>query len=156
MPKPLPNILVIGFGNPGHRDDGLGPAFAARFEALNLPGVTVESDYQLTIEHAELAARHDLVVFVDAATDVEAGAPFYLRPIQPAADAVVFSHSVSPQAVLHLAGRCFDARPKGWLLGIRAVELGSFAEGLTPQAEANLTTALEAFCAALHAGRLAP
>ena len=92
----------------------------------------------------------------EIATDVEAGAPFYLRPIQPAADAVVFSHSVSPQAVLHLAGRCFDARPKGWLLGIRAVDLGSFAEGLTPQAEANLRTALEAFCAALHAGRLAP
>ena len=154
MSKPTPNILVIGFGNPGHRDDGLGPAFAARFEALNLPGVTVESDYQLTIEHAELAARHDLVVFVDAATDVEAGAPFYLRPVQPAADTVVFSHSVSPQAVLHLAARLFAARPKAWLLGIRAEDLDSFAEGLTPQAEANLRTALKAFCDAFFSGRL--
>jgi len=77
----------IGFGNPGHRDDGLGPEFAARLAALELPEVTVESDYQLSIEHAEAAARHDIVVFADAATDIPSEAPFYLRPIQPAPDA---------------------------------------------------------------------
>jgi len=149
-------ILVIGYGNPGRRDDGLGPALAARLEALGLPGVTVESDYQLSIEHAERAARHDIVVFADAAADIDGHAPFYLRSVQPAPDAFHFSHSVSPQAVLHLAAQCFDSRPRGWLLGIRPVDLDSFAEGLTPQAQTNLGAALEALRAAFDSGLLAP
>jgi hydrogenase maturation protease len=140
---PPRRILVIGYGNPGRRDDGLGPALAARLAALGLDGVTVESDYQLSIEHAELAARHDLVVFADAAIDVEGGALFYLRPVTPAPDASCFSHHVSPQAVLQLAAECFGARPCGWLLGIRPLDLESFAEGLTPAAERNLAAAVD-------------
>ena len=144
--EPVPRILVIGYGNAGHRDDGLGPALAARLETLGLPGVTIESDYQLVIEHAELAARHDVVVFADAATDIDDDAPYYLRRIEPAPDASCFSHRVSPQAVLQLAAECFDAHPRGWLLGIRPHDLETFAEGLTPQAEMNLTAALDALC----------
>jgi len=142
--RPAPLILVIGYGNPGRRDDGLGPALAARLTALHLPRVTVESDYQLSIEHAELAARHDVVVFADAATDVPGDAPFYLRPVEPAPDASCFSHHVSPQAVLHLAAECFGAHPCGWLLGIRPLDLESFAEGLTPAAARHLASAVDA------------
>ena len=142
-------ILVIGYGNPGRRDDGLGPALAARLAALRLSGVTVESDYQLYIEHAELAARHDLVVFADAARDTQGDAPFYLRPVVPARDASCFSHHVSPQAVLQLAADCFGARPSGWLLGIRPLDLESFAEGLTSTAERNLALAVDALLATI-------
>jgi hydrogenase maturation protease len=148
-------ILVIGFGNPGRRDDGLGPTLAARLEALGLPGVTVESDYQLSIEHAQLAAAHDIVVFADAAADIDGGAPFYLRSVQAAPDAFCFSHSISPPAVLQLAAQCFGSRPRGWLLGIRPVDLDSFAEGLTPEAEANLSAALTAFRETFESGGLA-
>lgn len=151
-----PRILVIGYGNPGHCDDGLGPAFAARLEGLSLPGIAVESDYQLSIEHAERAARHDIVVFADAAADVDGDAPFYLRSVEPAPDALCFSHSISPQAVLHLAAQCFGAHPTGWLLGIRPMDLESFAEGLTPEAEANLSAAVTSFREAIGSGRLAP
>jgi hydrogenase maturation protease len=153
-PPSPPRILVIGYGNPGRRDDGLGPAFAARLEALHLPGVTVESDYQLSIEHAHSVAQHDVVVFADAATDIDDQSPFYLRPVQPAPGAQYTSHSVSPQAVLQLAAQCFDAHPRGWLLGIRAGDLESFAEGLTAAAEANLSAALEAFTQTLESDRL--
>jgi len=155
-PQQAPRILVIGYGNPGRRDDGLGPAFAARLEGLRLPGITVESDYQLAIEHAHLAAQHDIVVFADAAADIDGGSPFYLRPIEPAPGVSCSSHTVSPQAVLHLAAQCFGVRPRGWLLGIRPMDLESFEESLTPQAEANLSAALTAFCEAVKLGRLAP
>ena len=150
-----PRILVIGYGNPGRRDDGLGPAFAARLETLRLPGVTVEVDYQLAIEHAHLVAQHDVVVFADAAADIGDQSPFYLRSLAPAANADYSSHSVSPHAVLHLAAQCFGAHAGGWLLGIRPIDLESFAEGLTPGAEANLSAALTAFCEAVESGRLA-
>lgn len=151
-----PRILVIGYGNPGRRDDGLGPAFAARVEELSLPGIAVESDYQLAIEHAHLAAQHDIVVFTDAAADVDGDSPFYLRPVQPAPEDRYSSHSISPQAVLRLASQCFGVRLSGWLLGIRPVDLESFAEGLTPEAEANLSAALTAFREAIESGQLAP
>jgi len=60
-------VLVIGYGNPGRRDDGLGPALAERLQELRLPGVDVDADYQLTVEDAAAAAEHDVVVFADAA-----------------------------------------------------------------------------------------
>jgi hydrogenase maturation protease len=152
---PARRILVIGYGNPGRGDDGLGPALAARLAALRLAGVTAVSEYQLSIEHAELVARHDVVVFADAARDAAAGEPFYLRPVTPSPDASCFSHQVSPQAVLQLAADCFDARPAGWLLGIRPLDLDSFAEGLTPTAMGNLTSAVHALLAMIENGRIA-
>ena len=59
-------ILLIGYGNPGRLDDGLGPAFAKAVEALHTPGVTVEANYQLAVEDAHAVAQHEIVVFADA------------------------------------------------------------------------------------------
>jgi hydrogenase maturation protease len=147
-------VLVIGYGNAGRGDDGLGPALADRLESLGLPGVTVETGYQLAIEHAELAAAHEIVVFADAAIDVQRDAPFYLRRIEAAAETVSSSHHLSPAAVLSLAAELFGVSPIGWLLGIRPVDMDTFGTGLTPQAEANLTAALAALRTALEQGRL--
>ena len=155
MSNKPPRILVIGYGNPGRRDDGLGPAFAERLAAELPPGVTVETTFQLAIEHSDGAARHDIVVFVDADLEVGPNAPFSLRPIQSDPLDHPFSHHLSPQAVLHLADQCFDARPKGWVLGIRPADLDSFAEGLTPEAQGNLEAALARFRHALATGELA-
>ncbi|VGO14536.1 hypothetical protein PDESU_03099 [Pontiella desulfatans] len=68
------STLVIGYGNPGRLDDGLGPAFAERIQGLGLSGVTVESNYQLNIEDAELVSRYDTVVFADASVDAAGSA----------------------------------------------------------------------------------
>jgi hydrogenase maturation protease len=135
-------ILVIGYGNPGRGDDGLGPALAERLEGLHLPGVTVESDYQLAIEHAAMAAEHDVVVFADAAMD--AGEPFYFRPLEAAHAPPSFtSHGISPEEVMYLTGSCFRSFPAGYVLGIRASEVDDFREGLSSSAEENLGKALE-------------
>lgn len=135
-------ILLIGFGNPGRGDDGLGPALAERLEALHLAGVTVESDYQLAVEHASLAAEHEMVIFVDAALDAEQ--PFYFRPLTAAPSPPGFtSHGISPAEVLHLARACYGSSPAGYLLGIRAHDVEAFREGLTRGAEEDLVRALE-------------
>lgn len=133
-------VLVIGFGNPGRADDGLGPALADGLEALGLPGVTVESDYQLSIEHAAMAAEHDVVVFADA--DPRADGPFYLRALAPAAPARFTSHGVAPGEVLHLARACFGAAPEGYLLGMQAAEMNRFGEGLSREAREGLDAAM--------------
>ena len=134
-------ILIIGYGNPGRGDDGLGPALAERLESMNLPGVTVESDYQLTVEHSAMAAENDIVVFADAAVDADS--PYYFRTVAAAASDQYSSHSVTPGEVLLLARRCFRAVPEAYVLGIRAHAIDGFGEGLSADAEAGLESALQ-------------
>ena len=74
-------LLVIGYGNPGRRDDGLGPAFADAIAELALPGVQVEVDYQLSVEDAAAAAAGERVLFVDA--DGAGREPFSVRRLAP-------------------------------------------------------------------------
>ena len=144
-------ILVIGFGNPGRLDDGLGPAFAERIEALSLPGVSVEIGYQLAVEDAAELARHDVVVFADASTD--AVAPFAFQPLAPAPGGVGFSsHSLSAASLLGLADDLFGARPRAYQLAIRGYAFDGFGEGLSPLAAANLDAALAHAAPLLRAG----
>ena len=135
-------ILVIGYGNPGRLDDGLGPAFAERIQALAIPGVTTDADYQLNIEDAAELRHYDAVVFADASMD--AAEPFTLQPLAPEHTGLGFSsHSVSPAAVLGLADALFGARPHAHLLGIRGHAFDGFGEGLSEQAKINLEAAVK-------------
>jgi hydrogenase maturation protease len=134
-------ILVIGYGNPGRRDDGVGPILAERLESMRLPGVVVESDYQLNVEHAALVAEHELVVFADASVDADS--PYYFRRIGAVPAERYSSHSVTPGEVLLLAKSCFNAVPEAYLLGIRAHVVDEFGEGLSAEAEAGLNSALQ-------------
>lgn len=143
--------MVIGYGNPGRLDDGLGPAFAERVSALAIPGVTADADYQLNVEDAADLARYDAVLFADASVD--AAEPFTLTPLAPEHTGLGFSsHSVSPAALLGLAESLFGATPRACLLAIRGTEFDGFGEGLSPQATANLDAAVEYLEPRLHAG----
>ena len=135
-------FLVIGFGNPGRLDDGLGPALAARVEAAELPGVTVDAGYQLQVEDAEAVSRHDVVVFADAA--VAGAEPFSLAEVTPSSAVSFSSHSVGPDEVLGLARDLFQAAPRAFVLGIRGYDFDEFGERLSPAAARNLAAA-EAF-----------
>jgi hydrogenase maturation protease len=145
------NVLVIGYGNPGRLDDGLGPAFAERVVALAIPGVTADADYQLNVEDAADLGHYDAVLFADASVDADA--PFALRPLAPAHSGLGFSsHSVSPAALLGLAQSLFGATPRAYLLVIRGYAFDGFGEGLSPQATANLDAAVERVAPLLRAG----
>lgn len=133
-------MLVLGYGNPGRHDDGLGPAAAAAIAALAAPDVQVSSGYQLAIEDGLDASAHDLVVFVDAA---QAGdAPFSVTPVEPAPATSLTTHDVRPGEVLAIARDLYGHMPTGVLVAIRGYDFG-FAVGLTPQARRNLDLALD-------------
>jgi len=139
---PFAKTLILGWGNPGRGDDGLGPAFIEILSKVAPPGVAFDSDYQLTVENAAEVARYDRVVFVDA--DRRGPAPFTMRKLDPSADGLSFStHSVAPGAVLSLCRDLFHATPEAWLVGIRGYEFDRFGEGLSPRARANLARAVE-------------
>ena len=142
MTDPNRSILLIGYGNPARGDDGLGPALAELFERSDLPGLTVDADYQLTVEDAAEAARHDVVVFVDAS--LNGPEPFWIKRLEPAAGGVGFSsHGVQPEAVLALARELFGAQPEAYLVGIRGYDFRMFRSALTPKARQNLAAAAD-------------
>lgn len=144
-------ILVLGYGNPGRQDDGLGPAAAEAIARWNLPGVTVESSYLLTIEDAAEAALHEQVLFIDASQ--EHAEPFELRRVEPAPSMAFSSHIVGPQTVLAICEQCYGRAPAGWLLAIRGYEF-ALAEGLTAPARTNLERALAHLTSCFQSGFL--
>ena len=135
-----PRVLILGYGNPGRQDDGLGPAASAQIEALGWPNVTAHENYQLNIEDALDVADHDVVWFVDAARS--GPSPFAFEALAPAASLEFTSHLVRPEAILAMAYHYYGATPQAFLLGIRGYEF-EFVEALTPAAADNLQRAVE-------------
>ena len=134
-------VLVLGYGNPGRRDDGLGPRLAEELSRMALPGVDVDSAYQLQAEDAAAVADHDVVVFADA--DVSCPDPFELRPVLPAGEPRFSTHSLAPETVLSMAWKYLEARPEAYVLAIRGEDFDGFGEGLSDRARRNLSAALD-------------
>lgn len=134
------SILLLGFGNPGRGDDGLGPALADEVERLGLPGVTVDADYQLTFEHAAGVGEHDVTVFVDAgATTVE---PFSFDRIDPDPDLPWSSHGLEPPALVAFANGIYSRENECYILAIRGYAFEEFTEELSERARENLHESL--------------
>ncbi|NJN63920.1 MAG: hydrogenase maturation protease [Acidobacteria bacterium] len=142
-------MLVIGYGNPGRLDDGLGPAFAAAVEQLGVPGVAVDADYQLSVEDAAAIATHDVVIFADAA--VTGAEPFSFTRITPKHALSFSTHSIEPEAVLALANGVFGATARGYALGIRGYLFNEFGEAISKDAQRNLAAAVSALEPVLRA-----
>lgn len=137
----FPRILLIGYGNPARCDDGLGPALAVKLELSSMKGLTVESDYQLTLEDAHDVSKHDIVIFADAAlTGTE---PFSFQEIESRPLMSITSHSVSPESVLYCAQKMFCSRARAYVLAIRGYEFNRFGERLSEGAQRNLGAAFQ-------------
>lgn len=135
-----PRILVLGYGNPGRQDDGLGPAVAAGIDGLGWPNITAYDNYQLNIEDALEVAEHDVVWFVDAA---KAGpAPYDVSDLSPASSIEFTSHITRPEAILAIARQYYGKSPQAFLLAIRGYQF-EFVEELTVGASDNLRVALK-------------
>ncbi len=151
-PPRQPKTLMLGWGNQGRGDDGLGPALIQAIARRSLPGMTVGYDYQLQIEDAFEVARFPRVIFVDA--DRSGPEPFSLRRLSPAAQSLSFSsHSVTAGGLLALTRELFGGLPEAWLLGIRGYNFDRFDESLSPAARKNMAAAADFVAAALETGR---
>jgi hydrogenase maturation protease len=135
-------ILLYGCGNPGRGDDGLGPALASAIEALEMAGVTVDANYQLTVEDAAELGRYATVIFADAA--VCGPSPFSFSRVDDSSGGHVgwTSHSVTPVQVVALARDLFGHRVDAYILGIRGYEFGELDEILSSDAKENLAAAI--------------
>ena len=136
-------MLLIGYGNSGRCDDGLGPAFADRIAAMRLPDMEIDIDYQLTVDHALAVADAQKVVFADALMGSDA--PYEFGPIHPGAAGSLASHSLTPATVLELARTLYGKQPQAFVLGIAGAEFGEVKEGLSAEAKRNLDLATAFF-----------
>jgi hydrogenase maturation protease len=155
--------LLIGIGNSGRQDDGLGPALVERLAgklppersivdlsaalsplAPGGPGVPAGDEvgaywtYQLYIEDAASVRDCARVVFADAA--FESAAPAELVSLDPSAEIAVTSHEMSAASVLALAEELYGKAPAGFLLKIRGAEW-DFSEDLSAEGRRNLAEA---------------
>jgi hydrogenase maturation protease len=141
--QPLP-LLVLAWGNLSRGDDALGPLCLAALRE-QLPETLKDQvefleDYQLQIEHALDLIGRQRVLLIDAS--LSCPAPFEVTQLQPAQDASLTTHALSPQAVLQVYQDVQgEPPPPCTLLAIRgeAFELG---ESPSPAALANLERAL--------------
>lgn len=147
-------VLLIGFGNPARGDDGLGPAVAKEIERLAggvaVENLTVDADYQLSVEDSAAVAEHDTVIFVDAS--VNGREPFSFTKLQPKRQESFSSHSVSPEAVLGLARDLFGAETEAYMLAVRGYSFEMFEEEMTPKALENKREAVRFLQSILESG----
>lgn len=141
-----PRILVLGYGNPGRQDDGLGPAVAGAIGRMGWRHVTAVDDYQLNIEDALAVASHDLVWFVDASKTGDA--PFSVQDVRPSPTSEFTSHLLRPAALLKIAQDYCNRTPPAFLLAIRGYEF-EFTEALTQGGQENLRAALSMLTASI-------
>lgn len=135
--------LVIGYGNPGRGDDGLGPRLATWAAEQGLPGLEVICDFQLKVEHAISVAAASRVLFVDAC--LECDRAFRISPVSPSAAAGIDSHSVDPAAVMGLASLLFGASPPADVLAIAGTDFDMLEDELSAGALRNLAEAQQGF-----------
>jgi hydrogenase maturation protease len=137
--------LVFAWGNPSRGDDSLGPRFAEGLAAMSLErpdwgAVEFLTDFQLQIEHALDLQNRSRILFVDASVDCQE--PFAVSRVQPARDATLGSHAMTPQAVLHVYRQVLgEAPPPTWQMAIRGVSF-DLGEDLSGEAGRNLKSAL--------------
>ncbi len=146
----MKKILLIGYGNPVRGDDGLGPAISEEVEELGIDGLTVDADYQLTVEDAASVADHEAVIFVDAS--VNGDEPFSFTRVNPRRQESFSSHSVSPEGVLGLAEELFQAKSEAYMLAVRGYSFDMFDEKMTVKALENKREAVRFLRSILESG----
>jgi hydrogenase maturation protease len=134
-------ILVLGIGNIGRQDDGLGWLFLDYLQKAKFGNMDLEYRYQLQIEDAELLSNYKTVIFVDA-TKENTNNGFYYRTCVPSDNHSFSTHELCPETVLFLAINLYQHRPKAFILGIQGY-VWNLEIGLSQKAKINLYKAEE-------------
>lgn len=142
------DILILGIGNSGRRDDGLGWAFLDFWEERLPHGWDCEYRYQLQVEDAQLIATYDRVYFIDADRRAHPNG-FLFEEIQGHQEESFTSHELSPKMILYLCKSIYEKEPEAFLLGISGEEF-QLKNGLSETAIKNLAKAITFFDSEIH------
>ena len=140
--KKSDKIIILGIGNNGRQDDGLGWMFLDFLEEQN-SDIDIEYRYQLQIEDADLISNYDTVIFVDA-TKEETEEGFYLEPCHPSEKYSFSTHALEPETVLYLSDKLYNHNPDASIFAIQGYEW-ELQIGLSKKAIINLDKAINYF-----------
>ena len=140
--KKSDNIIVLGIGNNGRQDDGLGWMFLDFLEEQN-SDIDTEYRYQLQIEDADLISNYKTVIFVDA-TKEETEEGFYLEPCHPSEKYSFSTHALAPETVLYLSDKLYDHNPDASIFAIQGYDW-ELMIGLSEKGTINLDKAIKYF-----------
>jgi hydrogenase maturation protease len=140
--------LLIGYGSQLHSDDAVGQCVALALQK-ELPDLEILAAAQLLPEWAERISVAELVVFVDASSELSAGEIAFFNldtsdancPVGEATSTAI-SHYCTPQSLLELAEILYGKRPRAWLFLIGAADL-SLGEGFSSAMSKSLPHLLE-------------
>lgn len=140
--KKSDSIIVLGIGNNGRQDDGLGWMFLDFLEEQN-SDIDTEYRYQLQIEDADLISNYKTVIFVDA-TKEETEEGFYLEPCHPSEKYSFSTHALAPETVLYLSDKLYDHNPDASVFAIQGYDW-ELMIGLSEKGTINLDKAIKYF-----------
>ncbi|MGO9379005.1 MAG: hydrogenase maturation protease [Dissulfurispiraceae bacterium] len=134
----MSKILIIGYGNPMRKDDGLGPAACVRLEGLvRDEDVKIMVRHQMGMELTDDIACADLAIFIDAHVG---GSPGTLKEEAISPDTAVpgsFSHHMRPGVLLGCVQALYSRHPDAVIYSITGQSF-DFGEGLSSAVEAAL------------------
>jgi len=110
------DILVIGIGNSGRSDDGLGWLMLDHIKNIFFD-VDLLYRYQLQIEDAELLSHYRTVIFIDATKEVTRSGYFF-KSCQPNNGFGLTSHMLEPETILWLENELYKTGPSTFIMGI--------------------------------------
>ncbi len=116
-------ITVCAWGNESRGDDAVGSVLARRLIGLENPSVEVIEDHQLNIEHVMDIHDDVPVLFVDASVAIDSG--YRVERLAAVRDDSISTHSISPQALLHLYRQTLGKNPpEAYLLHVCGKRFG--------------------------------
>jgi len=142
----VPSLLVIGYGDPTHGDDAIGPQVSKMIQKLGLENVEVCALEQLRPELSTKLAKVDYAIFVDACQRSEAGVKIKTLEacgLETAGSSVPGEgHSWPPCSLLALTQSVYGSYPKSWWVEVAARD---FITGhpLSHQAKQSIQNAVE-------------
>ncbi len=144
-----PETLLIGIGNSGRSDDGLGWAFLDRIQQQASFDGRVEYRYQLQVEDAALISDVEHVIFIDSYQG-ELTNGFQLTRCEPLSEFAFTTHVLPPGAVLSLCRELYGRAPRADALMIQGT-CWDLRIGMSPEAERRLENALQ-FIVSMYQG----
>lgn len=125
--------LIIGYGNPYRRDDGLGWRVIETLKAAHENAEFIQT-LQLMPEMAEDISHVSQVIFVDASMEGIPG-EIHMESIQVEhRPALNYTHYVAPQELLMMAELLYGHKPEACLITVTGEDF-DLGEGLTPIVE---------------------
>lgn len=143
MKPPAVSSMIIAYGNPDRRDDGLGWAAAGKLKARGLPpALALKVCRQLTPELAAEIHCLPRLAFVDAAAGGKPGA-LCVRRVVPGHERQGLGHGIAPPALLALARAAYGRCPEAAVFSV-AGAVFDHGRGLTPAVRTALPQLIEA------------